>query len=138
MRIAPGANTIVTKPSPVKVFTLRVSAPLFGNAAPRKILEINQQTGEIKRTGEYPIVEVSNPKPKLPPPVGVLVPSVENDDNNISNEPADVTKHETERSVYLDSSHDKIVAGSWSVIDTSGVKAAFDDEQVKEEEVNFT
>ena len=49
-----------------------------------------------------------------------------------------MTKHETERSVYLDSSHDKIVAGSWSVIDTSGVKAAFDDEQVKEEEVNFT
>ncbi len=49
------ANVTVTQAGTMKVYALRVKAAPFGHNAPRKVLAINQNTGEITNTGEWPI-----------------------------------------------------------------------------------
>jgi hypothetical protein len=97
------ANTTVTEPSPVKVYALRVTASLFGSASPGRILGIKRETGEILKTGEYPIVELvdkdlQDGKKKIP-----------------------VKNHEEEDIIDLDSTYDKIVGDTWVVVDKSAL-----------------
>ena len=94
------ANATVTGPSTVKIYALRVTASLFGSAAPRRVLEIDRRKGKILKTGEYPIVEMIGPP----------------------EEPVGSVKHEVENSIQLDSSYDKILPDTWVVIDMSGVE----------------
>jgi hypothetical protein len=78
---------------PVEVYALRITAPLFGNNTPKKVLAIERGTGRITKTGEWPIIE--------PPSSGL--------------------PHEDDNTVYLDNSYDKILPNSWLVVDTSAV-----------------
>lgn len=97
------SNSTVTPPSPVKVYALRVTASLFGYSAAKKF-EFNAD-GRITKIGEYPIVEVTR------------VPS--GGDGHTQ----EVTKHEEELFVHLDSVYEKIRSGGWIVIDKRAVKA---------------
>jgi hypothetical protein len=86
-------NAVVTPEPKVRVYALRQTASLFGSNAPRKVT-INRDTGEILKTAEWPVVEIDH-KTLL---------------------------HEEESTIYLDSSYEKILSGSWIVVDTSAVK----------------
>jgi uncharacterized phage protein gp47/JayE len=96
------SNTRVTASSPVEVHALRVTAPLFGFSAAKKI-DFNAD-GRITNIREYPIVETR-------------VASVR------SASAGDVVKHEEELFVHLDSAYERIQAGGWIVIDKRAVKA---------------
>lgn len=100
------ANTIVTRPLPVKIYTLRMSAPLFGNSVPPRVFV--DPKGQIIDLGDYPVVEVRN---STQPP-----PGAGNDGAKT------VIKHEDENAVYLDSSYDKIKPDGWIVIDMRRVE----------------
>jgi hypothetical protein len=92
------ANTTVTEPQPVKVYALRVTAPLFGNTAqPRFKRDGN---GNITETNEPQIVEQRGELKHSTVPI----------------------KHEKENIIYLDASYDKILPGSWVVVDKRAVK----------------
>ncbi|MBD0371733.1 MAG: putative baseplate assembly protein [Pyrinomonadaceae bacterium] len=98
------ANTTVTPTAPVTVYAMRTTASLFGNNAPRRVIQIEQGTGRIIRTGEWPIVESV--------PVGSK--------DNIT------LKHESELFIDIEGSNEKIVPDSWIVIDTSQMEKATD------------
>ena len=90
------ANAKVTDESAIKVYALRVKAPLFGHNT-QKRQRIERRTGEITVIGEWPIVEVPE------------------------DEFEELKKHEEENAIYLDTSYDKILPGSWVIVDTSAV-----------------
>ena len=96
------SNTRVTPPSPVEVFALRVTAPLFGYSAAKKI-DFNAD-GRITSIREYPIVETRAATAR-------------------SASAVDVIKHEEESFVHLDSAYEQIQSGGWIVIDKRAVKA---------------
>lgn len=81
----------ITPDNRVRVYALRTKAAPFGQAAPKKVLALNRDTGEITRVGEWPIVE------------------------------SETVIHETENVLFLDGSYDKIVADSWLVVDMEAV-----------------
>ncbi len=91
-------NAVVTPTLDVKVYAMRETAPLFGHNAPRRVLAIEPRTGKIEQTGEWPIAETS----------GDTSPVVE-------------VKHEQEDSIDLDGGHEKVVPGSWVIVDKSEV-----------------
>ena len=96
------SNMTVTPPSPVEVFALRVTAPLFGHSAGKKI-DFNAD-GRITSIREYPIVETQTR-------AAAAATS------------ADVVMHEEELFVHLDSTYERIQSGGWIVIDKRAVKA---------------
>jgi len=91
------ANAKVADETAIKVYALRVKAPLFGHNA-QKRQRIQRRTGEITVIGEWPIVEVPD------------------DDDD-----GEAKKHEEENAIYLDTSYDQILPGSWIIVDTSAV-----------------
>lgn len=91
------ANTTVTESSPVRVYALRVTAPLFGYALPERIIKI-KENGDVE-TQEYPIVEISF-----------------SDKQDMI-----IKKHENGKIIYLDTNYDKIVSDTWVIIDKSAV-----------------
>lgn len=116
------ANATVTEPLPVKVYVLRLTAPLFGNTAPPRFGK-NNQTGVMEPVGEHWIVEASGSTPVQPsPPTLAAAVAIRRR----------VIKHEEEKIIYLDSSYDKIAPDSWVVIDMSTIKTA---ERVGDEDV---
>jgi predicted phage baseplate assembly protein len=101
------ANTTVTKPQPVKVYALRVTAQLFGNTAQPRFVRDGQ--ANIIRTDEPQIVE--------------MVDANDPDDSDIilfqvQEKPF---KHEKEKIIYLDTTYDKILPDSWVIIDKRAV-----------------
>ncbi|MFL5807541.1 MAG: putative baseplate assembly protein [Roseiflexaceae bacterium] len=85
------SNGRVTAGNQMHVYALRVKAAPFGQAAPKKILALEQGTGRIITVGEWPIVESAT----------------------IQHEKADV--------LFLDASYDKIQPDSWVVVEMSAV-----------------
>jgi hypothetical protein len=90
------SNRPIGKPNPIRVYALRVKAAAFGQAAPKKILELEPKTGRIITVGEWPILEMT----------------------------ADTKKEdslEQPTTLFLDGSHGKIKPGSWLMIEMSAV-----------------
>ena len=97
------AKASVTAPSPVTIYAMRATAQLFGNNAPRRIIEINKDTGKIVKTGEWPIVS--------------FIPGhVEGGSTPVP--------HEDEAFIDVDGSNEKILPDSWVVVDKSQVPEA--------------
>ena len=109
------ANATVTEPLPVKVYALRVTAPLFGNSAPSRISV--GKDGTVTNIGDFPIVEVFGPNE--PPIPGILNP-VPNATGRT------VIKNEEENIIYLDSGYDKITPNSWVVVDMRAADGLFE------------
>jgi hypothetical protein len=91
------ANATVTPSSTVEVYALRVKAGVFGDTTREKTLRIDPETGQITRTGEWPIVENSGGN-------GGLI------------------SHEQPSIVYLDGDYDKVVPDTWVVVNTGAVE----------------
>ncbi len=85
------SNANVTDPTKIKVFALRLEAPLFGHNVPRRT-KINIDTGVIEDAGDWPVIQHMG------------------DNVNFS--------HENETSVFLDNRYDGIQLNSWIVIET--------------------
>lgn len=94
------ANAAVLPLLPLKVYALRATASLFGNNAPRRILDIEPRTGRILKTGEWPLVTFIQ--------------------NNVEG-PGDPFPHEREDVIDLEGSNEKILPDSWIVIDKTQV-----------------
>ena len=75
----------------IRVYALRTKAAPFGQAAPKKVLQLDRATGSITKVGEWPIVE------------------------------SETVIHESEKVLFLDGSYDKIVSDSWLVADMAAV-----------------
>ena len=88
------ANAKVTPENKIKVYALRVTASPFGHNAPKRILQLEKDTGKILKTGEWPIVEMDH---------------------------EETIHHEEEKIIYLNVSHEKILPDTWVVVDTTGV-----------------
>jgi len=84
------------------VYAFRVQAPLFGHNAPKKIISISD-SGEITQVQNWPVIES--------PPIGASVAAPRLAGGNI--------KHEDASVVSLNNSYNKVVAGSWVVVNTS-------------------
>ena len=88
---------IATPAAEVQVFAMRVKAAPFGNNAPQKVTF----TGDPPRTPTYsdwPIVETAG-----------------------ADEVRRTIDHETNDVIFLDSNYEKVLPGSWVVVDTSAV-----------------
>jgi len=83
-------GNVVTPSAPVKVYAMRTKAGLFGHNAPLRVTGVVR--GQVRGYADWPVVEIG--------PRG----------NQIS--------HENNNVVFLDGSYDKIVPGSWIVIQT--------------------
>jgi Baseplate J-like protein len=81
----------ITTQGKISVYALRTKAGVFGQSAPKKVLVLDKETGKIITVGEWPIVES----------VRVI--------------------HEKDHVLFLDATYDKILSGSWVVIDMSAV-----------------
>ncbi|HUJ71998.1 MAG TPA: hypothetical protein VLZ30_07125, partial [Verrucomicrobiae bacterium] len=106
------ANAKVTPDSGIKVYALRVKASPFGSNAPKKVLQIDKDTGEILEVGEWPIVEW-----EIEPTSGLRT-------GPITFELGGPIAHEQSHILYLDANYEKITAGtvwnpSWVLIDQS-------------------
>jgi hypothetical protein len=106
-------NAVVTAPAPATIYGMRVTASLFGNTAPRKVKNLNRETGEITETGEWRII-------------GADVGDVQINEGSLRRENAD--------HIDLDGSHEKILPQSWVVVDTTDVdksdKSSFTDRKI--------
>ncbi len=98
------AHAQVTGSNSIRVYALRVKAGPFGNNAPKRTM-YNKSSGEVEVIGEWPIVEIV--------------------DDNIRIE------RETSNILFLDTSYDKILPGSWIAIDTSAVPVVPADDKPK-------
>ncbi len=87
-------GAIETPPSPIQVFAMRVKAAPFGNNAPLKVT-YSGGSPSTPSYSEWPVVEAA-----------IEGPSV---------------AHESDSVVALDASYDKVLSGSWVVVDTRGV-----------------
>jgi hypothetical protein len=88
------ANAEVTPQPGLKVFVFRQVASLFGHNTAKRV-RIPQAGGEIEPIGEWPIL--------------------------ISDFESGFTQTEFEDTVFLDAGYDKILPGSWVVVDTSAL-----------------
>jgi hypothetical protein len=86
-------SNVSTNPPRFHVFALRVQAGLFGHTAPKKVTDIDSDTGEVTLTS-WPVVESGGG--------GATGPVV----------------HEDPSVVSLDSSYSKVLAGSWLAVIT--------------------
>ncbi len=96
------ANTKVTPDIAIKVYALRVKASLFGHNAPKKPIRLNETT-KVMETQEWGASDMIAAGDIMPVDFGE----------------AAVVYAGT--AVYLDTSYDKILPGSWVVVDTSAV-----------------
>lgn len=87
-------NSQVTPPSELKVYALRVVASLFGHNTAKRV-RVNRETGAVEVLGEWEIIRQIQGQP--------------------------TTHTEFANQVFLDAAYDKILPGSWIVVDTSGV-----------------
>jgi len=88
-------NSASMPASAVQVYALRVTAQPFGSSAPKKVKKLEQGTGRITETEEWPLFDKSSSGP--------------------------TSYRESSNVIYLDGSHDKILPDSWLVVDTSAV-----------------
>jgi len=88
-------------PNPVKVYALRTRARLYGHNAPPRIAATNGE-GVVTAWGEWQVFSSELPVDSN----GATLPGVT------------FPNHESAQSVYLDSSYQSIVAGSWLVLAT--------------------
>jgi hypothetical protein len=98
------AKATVTSSSPVTVYAMRATALLFGNNTPRRIIEIEKDTGKIKKTGEWPLIR--------------FFPT-----NGAGHDPIPLEKEEF---IDLEGSNEKILPDSWIVIDKTQVDRVTD------------
>jgi hypothetical protein len=80
-------------PNPVKVFALRTRARLYGHNAPPRVVATDGK-GVVTQWGEWQVFQSEDPEGSLP-------------------------DREVSQSIYLDSSYQSIVAGSWLVLFTA-------------------
>ncbi len=92
------ANAKVTPESRIKVYALRLTAPLFGGIAPKKPLKLNEAT-KVLETIEWGLSDIEQSEE-----VGIK-----------SN------KERFSATVFLDAGYDKVLPNSWIVVDTSAV-----------------
>ncbi|MEO6739041.1 MAG: putative baseplate assembly protein, partial [Chthoniobacteraceae bacterium] len=97
------ANAAVTPQSPIRVHAFRLQAALFGNNAPRKPLTFDKTTGAIIVSGEWPIIENAKTIKRLEIDFPRIV-------------------HEEETVINLDARYEKIVHGSWLLVQTPETK----------------
>jgi len=90
------SNRPIRPANPIRVYALRTKAAAFGQAAPKKILEIERKSGAITDVGEWPILAISA-----------------NTQAKDSLEQPDI--------LFLDGSYDKIKPESWLMIEMSAV-----------------
>jgi hypothetical protein len=98
------ANAEITPSASLKVYAFRLVAPLFGYNAAKRI-NILQGGGIDKNPVEWEII-VGSPSTKL-------------------------TSLESEDTLFLDSAYDKILQGSWVVVDTSELSGEDFTERIK-------
>jgi hypothetical protein len=110
-RVKPGPD----RDRPAKVYALRTTASLFGSTVQPRILDIERPSGRILRTGEYAVASIDGVE-YFQQTGGFILNVAAAASTDIT-----MTKHEEERSIFLDATYDKVVAGSWVVIDTSQV-----------------
>lgn len=91
----------ITSPGKISVYALRTKTGVFGQTAPKRILQLEPETGKIVKVGEWPIVE------------------------------NDKIIHEKDHVLFLDGTYDKVISGSWVVIDMSAVPDPEEIVQVK-------
>lgn len=90
-------GSVETAPSAIQVFAMRSKAAPFGNNAPLKVHYAGSPPSAPIYT-DWPILEDG--------PIGTVATTV---------------SHETDNLLFLDSANDKVLPGSWVVIDTTGV-----------------
>jgi hypothetical protein len=88
------ANAKVALDSNIKIHALRLTASLFGHNVPKRTRI--QKDGSLSLIGDWPIIEV--------------LPGVNGDGQRI--------EHEKENTIYLDTRHEGILAGTWVVVET--------------------
>ena len=104
------SNRPIRPANPIHVYALRVRAAAFGQAAPKKILEIDRKSGAITEVGEWPILKIDR----------ALEDSLEQP-----------------QVLFLDGSYDKIKPESWLMIEMSAVPK-FKQEQVQVTPIAYT
>jgi len=93
------ANAKVTTESKLKVYALRVEAPLFGHNAPKRT-RIKKEDGEIEIIGDWPIIEEVR------------------DFSIVAHDGTIRIGHEEEDVIYLDNRYNNILRDSWIVVET--------------------
>ncbi|MDI3466990.1 MAG: hypothetical protein OJF50_005811 [Nitrospira sp.] len=92
------ANAEVTPESGIKVYALRLTAPLFGGNAPKKPDKLNETT-KVLGTKEWELTDIEESEEIV----------------------TKASKEQYSATVFLDAGYDKVLPDTWIVVDTSAV-----------------
>ncbi len=92
------ANAEVTPESGIKVYALRLTAPLFGGNAPKKPDKLNETT-KVLGTKEWELIDIEESEEIV----------------------TKASREQYSATVFLDAGYDKVLPDTWIVVDTSAV-----------------